>query len=335
MKTTRTDALRRRAIRAAAAASLLMALAPATALADAYPSKPIRLVVPFTAGGNTDIVARLVGKEVQKALGQPVVIENRPGASGNIGADTVAKAPADGYTLLMGTVGTNAINPSFYRKMPFDAAKDFTAVALVASVPNILVVNPSVPAANVRELTQFVKSQNGKATFASSGAGTSIHLSGELYMVMTGTQMVHVPYKGSAPAVTDLMGGQVQIMFDNAPTSLPFVKAGKLKALAVTGAKRMAALPNVPTMEEAGLPGFVTGSWFGVFAPAGTPREVVDKLSQVIMAASRRADFGEQLVNAGAEPDPRPSAEFQAFAMAEKTRWEKVVKAAGVAVDGD
>ncbi|MGT2492620.1 tripartite tricarboxylate transporter substrate-binding protein [Cupriavidus basilensis] len=189
------------------------------------------MVVPFAAGGNTDIVARLIGRDLQKALGQPVVVENRPGASGNIGADIVAKSAPDGYTLLMGTVGTNAINASFYRKMPYDTAKDFTAVAMVASVPNILVVNPSVPARNVKELTQFVKSENGRATFASSGAGSSIHLSGELYKVMTGTAMVHVPYKGSsALAVTDLMGGQVQIMFDNAPTSLPFVKSGKLKA---------------------------------------------------------------------------------------------------------
>ncbi|KJK21998.1 hypothetical protein UB46_24625 [Burkholderiaceae bacterium 16] len=321
----------RRALLAALAAATACAALPAQA--DTYPSRPIRVVVPFAAGGNTDIVARLIGRDLQKALGQPVVVENRPGASGNIGADIVAKSAPDGYTLLMGTVGTNAINASFYRKMPYDTAKDFTAVAMVASVPNILVVNPSVPARNVKELTQFVKSENGRATFASSGAGSSIHLSGELYKVMTGTAMVHVPYKGSALAVTDLMGGQVQIMFDNAPTSLPFVKSGKLKALAVTGARRMAALPDLPTMEEAGLPGFVTGSWFGLFAPAGTPREIVAKVSDAVMAAMRRPEFREQLVNAGAEPDPRPSTEFQSFALAEKVRWEKVVKAAGVSVN--
>ncbi|QOT78739.1 Bug family tripartite tricarboxylate transporter substrate binding protein [Cupriavidus basilensis] len=316
--------------------AILAATAACVALpvrADTYPSRPIRMVVPFAAGGNTDIVARLIGRDLQKALGQPVVVENRPGASGNIGADIVAKSAPDGYTFLMGTVGTNAINASFYRKMPYDTAKDFTAVAMVASVPNILVVNPAVPAKNVKELTQFVKSENGKATFASSGAGSSIHLSGELYKVMTGTQMVHVPYKGSALAVTDLMGGQVQIMFDNAPTSLPFVKSGKLKALAVTGTQRMSALPDVPTMEEAGLPGFVTGSWFGLFAPAGTPREIVSKVSDAVMAAMRRPEFREQLVHAGAEPDPKPAAEFQVFALAEKARWEKVVKAAGVSVN--
>ncbi|MCP3022470.1 Bug family tripartite tricarboxylate transporter substrate binding protein [Cupriavidus basilensis] len=316
--------------------AILAATAACVALpvrADTYPSRPIRVVVPFAAGGNTDIVARLIGRDLQKALGQPVVVENRPGASGNIGADIVAKSAPDGYTFLMGTVGTNAINASFYRKMPYDTAKDFTAVAMVASVPNILVVNPAVPAKNVKELTQFVKSENGKATFASSGAGSSIHLSGELYKVMTGTQMVHVPYKGSALAVTDLMGGQVQIMFDNAPTSLPFVKSGKLKALAVTGTQRMSALPDVPTMEEAGLPGFVTGSWFGLFAPAGTPREIVSKVSDAVMAAMRRPEFREQLVHAGAEPDPKPAAEFQVFALAEKARWEKVVKAAGVSVN--
>ncbi|GAB7540748.1 Bug family tripartite tricarboxylate transporter substrate binding protein [Cupriavidus sp. 8B] len=321
----------RRALLAVLAATAACVALPVQA--DTYPSKPIRVVVPFAAGGNTDIVARLIGRDLQKALGQPVVVENRPGASGNIGADIVAKSAPDGYTFLMGTVGTNAINASFYRKMPYDTTKDFTAVAMVASVPNILVVNPAVPAKNVKELTQFVKSENGKATFASSGAGSSIHLSGELYKVMTGTQMVHVPYKGSVLAVTDLMGGQVQIMFDNAPTSLPFVKSGKLKALAVTGTQRMSALPNVPTMEEAGLPGFVTGSWFGLFAPAGTPREIVSKVSDAVMAAMRRPEFREQLVNAGAEPDPKPAAEFQTFALAEKARWEKVVKAAGVSVN--
>ncbi|MBB1633121.1 tripartite tricarboxylate transporter substrate binding protein [Cupriavidus sp. UME77] len=321
----------RRMLLAALAATAACVALPVRA--DTYPSRPIRVVVPFAAGGNTDIVARLIGRDLQKALGQPVVVENRPGASGNIGADIVAKSAPDGYTFLMGTVGTNAINASFYRKMPYDTAKDFTAVAMVASVPNILVVNPAVPARNVKELTQFVKSENGKATFASSGAGSSIHLSGELYKVMTGTQMVHVPYKGSALAVTDLMGGQVQIMFDNAPTSLPFVKSGKLKALAVTGTQRMSALPDVPTMEEAGLPGFVTGSWFGLFAPAGTPREIVSKVSDAVMAAMRRPEFREQLVNAGAEPDPKPAAEFQVFALAEKARWEKVVKAAGVSVN--
>ncbi|NUA30507.1 Bug family tripartite tricarboxylate transporter substrate binding protein [Cupriavidus basilensis] len=321
----------RRMLLAALAATAACVALPVRA--DTYPSRPIRVVVPFAAGGNTDIVARLIGRDLQKALGQPVVVENRPGASGNIGADIVAKSAPDGYTFLMGTVGTNAINASFYRKMPYDTAKDFTAVAMVASVPNILVVNPAVPAKNVKELTQFVKSENGKATFASSGAGSSIHLSGELYKVMTGTQMVHVPYKGSALAVTDLMGGQVQIMFDNAPTSLPFVKSGKLKALAVTGTQRMSALPDVPTMEEAGLPGFVTGSWFGLFAPAGTPREIVSKVSDAVMATMRRPEFREQLVNAGAEPEPKPAAEFQVFALAEKARWEKVVKAAGVSVN--
>jgi len=303
--------------------------------ADTYPARPIKLVVPFSPGGNTDIVARVIGKELQKALGQPVVVENRPGASGNIGADYVAKSSPDGYTLLMGTVGTNAINASFYRKMPYDTVKDFSAVALVASVPNILVVNPQLPVGNVAELTRYVKQANGKVTFASSGTGTSIHLSGELYKVMTGTSMIHVPYKGSALADTDLMAGQVQLMFDNAPTALPFVKAGKLRALAVTGAKRMNALPNVPTMEEAGLRGFVTGSWFGLFAPAATPREIVTRLSDTVMAAMRKPELRELLVNAGAEPDPKPAAEFQAFALAEKDRWEKVIKAAGVAAEAD
>src|SRR5215510_2143008 len=233
----------------------LVALAFAQAAA-AYPTKPIRLVVPFPAAGATDILAREVAKHLTDAWGQSVVVDNRPGAGGNIGSELVAKSAADGYTLEMGTVGTHAINASLYAKMPYDHIKDFVPVILVAGVPNVLEVNPSVPVNSVTELIAYAKANPGKLNFASSGNGTSIHLSGELFKVMTGVQMTHVPYKGSAPALTDLIGGQVQLMFDNLPSALPHVKAGKLRPIAVTASKRAPALPDVPTIAESGVAGF-------------------------------------------------------------------------------
>ncbi len=254
----------------------------AAAQAPAYPTKPIRLVVPFPPGGATDILAREVAKHLTEAWGQSVVVDNRPGAGGNIGSELVAKAAPDGYTLEMGTVGTHAINASLYSKMPYDHVKDFVPVILVAGVPNVLEVNPSVPVNSVQELIAYAKANPGKLNFASSGAGTSIHLSGELFKVMAGVQMTHVPYKGSAPALQDLLGGQVQLMFDNLPPSLPQIKAGKLRALAVTSTTRAPALPDVPTVAEAGLPGFEASSWFGVLAPAGTPPAIVAKLNAEI-----------------------------------------------------
>src|SRR6266581_2207455 len=238
-----------------AALAALLTVCVSGAWAQAYPTKPIRLVVPFPAGGTTDILAREVGQRLSMTLGQPVVIDNRPGAAGNIGAELVARSAPDGYTLLMGTVGTHAINASLYAKMPYDHVKDFAPVILVAGVPNVLVVNPEVPVKTVPELIAYAKANPGKLNFASSGSGTSIHLSGELFKTMTGVQMTHVPYKGSAPALTDLIGGQVQLMFDNLPSSLTFIKAGKLRALAVTSTTRAAALPDVPTVAEF-VPGF-------------------------------------------------------------------------------
>ena len=258
------------------------ALAAFATLAHAqtpYPTKPIRIVVPFPAGGTTDILARAVAQRLTETLGQPVVVDNRPGAGGNIGAELVAKAAPDGYTLLMGTVGTHAINASLYAKMPYDHVRDFAPVILVAGVPNVLVINPALPVNSVQELIAYGKANPGKLNFASSGNGTSIHLSAELFKTMTGVQMAHVPYKGSAPALVDLMGGQVQLMFDNLPSALPQIKAGKLKALAVTSAQRSSALPDVPTVIESGLPGFEASSWFGLLAPAGTPKDIIAKLN--------------------------------------------------------
>ena len=240
---------------------VLLACLPLGAFGQAYPTHSVRLVVPFPAGGTTDILARDVAMRLTETLGQSVVVDNRPGAGGNIGSDLVAKSPADGYTLLMGTVGTHAINPSLYSKMPYDHVKDFAPVVLVAGVPNVLVVNPALPVKSVSDLIKLAKDKPGQINFASSGSGTSIHLSGELFKTMAGVEMTHIPYKGSAPALSDLVGGQVQIMFDNLPSALPQIKAGRLRAIAVTSLKRAPVLPDIPTINESGLPGFEASPW--------------------------------------------------------------------------
>ena len=301
--------------------------------ASTYPSRPIRLVVPFPAGGTTDIMARAVAQKLSETWGQQVIVDNRPGAGGNIGSDLVAKAPPDGYTLLMGTVGTHAINPSLYARMPYDHVKDFAPVILVAGVPNVLVVNPSLPVHSVQELIAYAKANPGKLNFASSGNGTSIHLSGELFMVMAGVTMTHVPYKGSAPALTDLMGGQVQLMFDNLPSSLAFIKAGKLRALAVTSANRSSALPDLPTLEESGLPGFEASSWFGMLAPAGTPPSIVAKLNGVIATWLATPEAKEKLASQGAIAAGGTPEAFARHIAQETTKWAKVVKQSGARVD--
>jgi tripartite-type tricarboxylate transporter receptor subunit TctC len=303
------------------------------ARAQDYPTKPIHLVVPFAAGGATDVLARLVGERLTASLGQQVVVDNRPGAGGNIGSDLVARAEPDGYTILMGAVGTHAINPSLYPKMPYDPVKDFAPVTLVASVPNVLVVNPEVPAKSVQELIDLAKAKPGELNFASSGNGTSIHLSGELFKAMTGTDIVHVPYKGSGPAVTDLLGGQVQMMFDNMPSSLPHVKAGKLRALGVTSAKRSPALPEVPTIAEAGVPSYDATSWFGILAPAGTSEPVVTRLQGAIVQALGEPEMRQRMADLGAEPVGDTPAEFGQFIAAEIAKWAKVVNDAGVKLE--
>ena len=316
----------------ALAAALIVVAAPLSSGQAAYPTKPVRLVVPFPAGGTTDLLARAAAQKLSEAWGQQVIVDNRPGAAGNIGAELVAKSAPDGYTLLMGTVGTHAINASLYAKMPYDHVKDFTPVILVAGVPNVLVVNPQVPVNSVPELIAYAKANPGKLNFASSGSGTSIHLSGELFKTMTGVQMTHVPYKGSAPALTDLIGGQVQVMFDNLPSSLAFIKAGKLRAIAVTSTTRAAALPDVPTVADT-VPGFEASSWFGILAPAGTPRDIVMKINGETAKWLASPDAKEKLAAQGANVASGTPEDFAKHIQAETAKWAKVVKESGAKVD--
>ena len=318
--------------KAALAATVLATAAAAAAAAD-YPSRPIRLIVPFSAGGTSDFLARTIAERLGGRLGQTVVVDNKPGAGGNIGSAAVAQAEPDGYTLLLGTVGTHAINSSLYKKMPFDAVKDFAPVTLVAAVPNMLVVHPSLPVKSVAELVELAKAKPGKLNFASSGNGSSIHLSGELFKTLAGVDMTHVPYKGSGPAVADLLGGQVNMMFDNMPSSLPHVKAGKVRALAVTSAKRSPAMPDLSTMAEAGIKGYDASAWFGILAPAGTPPAVVDRLNAEIVKVLHLPEVADRLSQQGAVPTTSTPQEFAAYIRAETAKWAKVVKASGAQMD--
>jgi tripartite-type tricarboxylate transporter receptor subunit TctC len=311
----------------------LIAAAAASASAQTYPNKSIRLVVPFPPGGTTDILARDVGQRLTEAFGQSVVIDNRPGAAGNIGSDIVAKSPPDGYTLEMATVSTHAINPGLYSNLPYDHIKDFAPVILVARVPNVLEVNPAVPVNSVSDLIKLAKEKPGQINFASSGSGTSIHLSGELFKTMAGVEMVHVPYKGSAPALVDLVSGQVQVMFDNLPSSLPQIKAGKLRAIAVTSEQRSPALPDIPTIAESGLPGFEATSWFGIIAPAGTPPAIIAKLNAELDKWLQSPAGKELLLTQGALPAGGTPEQFAAYIRAETDKWAKVIKVSRAKVD--
>jgi len=304
------------------------------AAAQPYPAKPIRFVVPFPPGGPLDIMGRGIAQKLQEAWGQPVVVDNRPGAGGGIGADLVAKSPGDGYTLLMGAVSTHAINPSLYAKIPYDPQKDFAPVALVAQVPNILVVNPALPVQSVQELIAYARAKPGALSFGSGSTGSTGHLAGELFKTEARVDMVHIPYKGGAPAMQDLLAGQTQLMFDNLANALPQVKAGKLRALAVTTSKRAPAVPDLPTVAESGLPGFDLTTWFGVFVPAGTPRETVAKLNAEIVKALASKELAERLATMGAAPPESNTPErFAAFVRAEAAKYAQVVKSSGARVD--
>ena len=311
-------------------------LAPAAGYAQAgtaaFPSKPIHIVVTFSTGGAPDILARLIGEKLQTTWGQPVIIDNKPGAGGNTGADAVAKSPPDGHTIVVGTVGTHSINGALYAKMPYDMVKDFAPITLLATTPNMLVINNDVPAKTLKEFIDLGK-KAGKMTFASSGSGTSIHVSGELFKTMTGIDMEHIPYKGRATAIPDLLGGRVTMMFDNMPSSLPLVREGKLRALGVTSAKRSAAAPEIPTIAEQGLPGFEAVSWFALFAPAGTPKPIVDKLQAEVKKILAAPDVGKRLAESGLDAVGSSADELAAYQRTEIAKWAKVVKDSGAKVE--
>jgi tripartite-type tricarboxylate transporter receptor subunit TctC len=298
----------------------------ASASAQSYPNKPVRLVVTFPSGGAPDILARLFSEKAQ--LGQSVVVDNKPGAGGNIGADFVAKSPPDGYTLVLGTVGTHSINGSLYEKMPYDMVKNFSPVSLIASAPNLLVVNNNVPAKTVPEFVAYLKANPDKLSFGSPGVGTSVHVSGELFKSMTGTKMTHVPYKGRQFAIPDLVGGSIQLMFDNMPSALPMAREGKIRAIAVTTAKRSSAAPEIPTIAES-IPGFEATTWFALFAPAGTPKPVVDRLNAEVLRVFRLPEVAERLKTLGLEAVLSSPEELAAYQASEITKWTKVVKESG------
>jgi len=325
-------AQRRRLILSAASLPLAT-MTHSLAFAQSYPSKPIRLICPFPPGGAVDISCRALSAELSKQMNATVAVENRPGAGGNVGLVEAVKAAADGYTLYMSTSGIQAINPVLYSKMPADPNKDLAPISALVSLNNVLVLHPSLKVNNVKELIAYAKANPGKLTYASSGNGTSIHMSGEMFKALAGVDMVHVPYKGSAPAVTDLLGGQVQLMFDNIPSSLPHIKAGKLKALATTGAKRDPALADLPTIAESGVSGYESDVWFGLTAPVATPKEIIAKLSEECQKAVKAPGFVKRMTELGYNmigTNPEKMAEMTKAAI---TRWAPIVKSSGAKVD--
>src|SRR5438067_3281592 len=301
--------------------------------AQPYPTKPIHLVVPFPPGGGNDTVARALAQQLGPDLGQPVVIDNRPGAGGSVGAELAAKSPADGYTLFLAGVGSHAVNPNVHAKLSYDPVKDFAPVSLLASAPSVLVVNPAVPARTIAEFTAYARANPGKLNYASNGAGSAAQLAAAMYESLAGARMVHVPYKGIAPAMTDLMSGEVQLMFGTIVALVPHIQAGKLRALAVTSRKRSALLPDLPTLTESGLPDYEAGPWYGILAPAGTPREVIGRLHGAIVKALRQPDVAKRLAAEGAEVIGSTPDEFAAHIKAEIARVGNVVRAAGIRIE--
>ncbi len=312
----------------------LGALVASDATAQAWPVRPLRLVAPYAAGGPIDISARLLAAKLQDSLGQPVVVENRPGAGGNIGVDLIAKGPADGYNLVMSAIATLAINPSLYPGLPYDPLKDLRHVTLLVQVPNVLIVNNELPAKNVKELVALAKQRPGKLDFGSGSSGSTGHLAGEMFKMMTGTYMVHIPYKGSAPALADMMGGRIHLMFDNLASALPSIKSEKVRAMATTTLRRSAFLPELPTLGESGLKGFDMTTWWGVSVAAKTPQAVVDRLSAEILKAMDAPDFKDRLRNMGSEaPAVRTPQQFTAFVASELKTYTELVKRSGAKAD--
>ena len=323
---------RRTGLKTLAAATLAVAGMGSALAADAYPDKPLTMIVPFSAGGTTDILARIVGQALGQELGQTIIIENKPGAGGNIGAQQASRAKADGYTLFMGTVGTHAINQALYKKLPYDPAKDFAPLSRVANVPNLLVAHPSRPYKTVQEMIAYAKKHPGEVTYGSPGSGASPHVSGALFQSMTGAELTHVPYKGSAPAISDLLGNQIAIMFDNMPSAIQHVRSGKLRPIAVTTAKRSPELPDVPTVAEAGVPGYEATSWFGLFVPVKTPADIQQKLHAAIAKVLKDPAVIKKINDQGGEVVIDTQDGFAKFIDAEAKKWGKVVKDSGASV---
>jgi tripartite-type tricarboxylate transporter receptor subunit TctC len=297
---------------------------------QAYPNKPVKIIVPFPPGGGTDIGTRIIAQKLSEAWGQPVLVENKAGAAGIVGTEATAKSAPDGYTLMMGNIGTHAINVSLYKKLPYDPVKDFAPISHVAGLPLLVLVHPSVKANTVKELIALARAQPGKLDYLSSGAGGSMHVAAELFKGMTSTHLVHIPYKGGGPAVADVLGGQVPVTFATVLETLPHVKSGRLRALAVTGAKRSVALPDLPTVAEAGVPGYESISWLGLFAPAGTPKEIVNKISAEVVRIVNLPDVRERLLVQGAEPIGSSAEQFAAALASDIAKYAKVLQASGV-----
>ena len=307
----------------------LFALLALAAQAQPFPNKPLKIIVPAAPGGTTDIASRLLAKRMAEVMGQPVVVENKAGGGGIIGSQALKQSAPDGYTLIMGNIGPNAINFGLYKQLPY-RAEDFAPITLVVSVPNVLVVHPDVPAKSVKELVALAKSQPGKLSFASSGTGQSVHLSGEMFKLKTGTDIIHVPYKGAGPAVADLMAGQGTMMIDNLPSSLPHIQSGKLRALAVTSKDRAAELPDVPSLRELGFEDFQVTAWFGLMAPGGTPQPIIDQLYKIISGILSEPDIRKRLTELGGTPGGQPPAQFTTFIADERVRWMQLIKATGL-----
>lgn len=323
----------RRAVLFVAVALATLPVGHGVVLAQVYPARPIRLVVPLPPGGGNDTIARMIGRKISAPLGQQVVVDNRPGAGGLIGAEIVAKAPPDGYTLLLGGVAVMAIIPNVQKKVPYDPVRDFQPVSLIASAPLLVVVHPSVPVHSVKQLVALAKARPGELNYASNGIGSSTHLATEMFKLMAGTNMTHVPYKGLSPAMADLLSGQVQLMFSSAVAMLPHVKAGKLRALAMTGAKRSPAIPDIPTVAEAGVRDYEAGSWYGIVAPAGTPRPIIDRLNKEIVGATRSREIHDRLANEAVIPVGSSPDGFSAHIKKELARAARVVKESGAKFD--